>query len=78
MDSQRRKKLDELVNCGIENNATMKAAVYLGKERIEIQSVADPVLLEGEVLLKIEACSVCGTDLRTFRHGDKKLNRPEF
>lgn len=78
MDSQRRKKLDELVNCGIENNATMKAAVYLGKERIEIQSVADPVLLDGEVLLKIEACSVCGTDLRTFRHGDKKIEPPRI
>jgi len=56
----------------------MKAAVYLGKEKIEIQSVADPVLLDGEVLLKIEACSVCGTDLRTFRHGDKKIEPPRI
>ncbi len=56
----------------------MKAAVYLGKEQIELQSVADPVLLDGEVLLKIEACSVCGTDLRTFRHGDKKIEPPRI
>ena len=54
----------------------MKAAVYLGKENLVVQDVADPTLAEGEVLLKISACSVCGTDLRTFRHGDKKIIPP--
>lgn len=54
----------------------MKAAVYLGKERLVVQDLPDPVLEEGEVLLRIHACSVCGTDLRTFRHGDKKIIPP--
>ncbi len=54
----------------------MKAAVYLGKENVVVQEVPDPVLAEGEILLKISACSVCGTDLRTFRHGDKKIIPP--
>ena len=54
----------------------MKAAVYLGKENIVVQEVADPVITDGEVLLKISACSVCGTDLRTYRHGDKKIAPP--
>lgn len=56
----------------------MKAAVYLGKERLEVKSVAAPSLDDGEVLLKIEACSVCGTDLRTYRHGDKKIEPPRI
>ena len=56
----------------------MKAAVYLGKENVVVQDVAEPVLADGEVLLKVHACSVCGTDLRTFRHGDKKIIPPRI
>ncbi len=54
----------------------MKAAVYRGKEDIVVQHIAEPTLDDGEVLLKIHACSVCGTDLRTYRHGDKKIQPP--
>jgi L-iditol 2-dehydrogenase len=54
----------------------MKAAVYHGKEDIRVEQVADPSLEAGDVLLKIDACSVCGTDLRTFRNGDKKIAPP--
>ncbi len=56
----------------------MKAAVYQGKEDIVVRDVPDLVLEEGEVLLQIEACSVCGTDLRTYRHGDKKIVPPRI
>ncbi len=30
------------------------------------------------MLLQIHACSVCGTDLRTYRHGDKKIIPPRI
>ncbi|HEY5079779.1 MAG TPA: alcohol dehydrogenase catalytic domain-containing protein [Opitutaceae bacterium] len=56
----------------------MKAAVYLGKEQVVVSDVADPVLAEGDVLLAIEACSICGTDLRTWRHGDRKILPPRI
>jgi L-iditol 2-dehydrogenase len=56
----------------------MKAAVYQGKEQLIVQEVPDPSLQEGEVLLKIDACSVCGTDMRTYRHGDKKIIPPRI
>lgn len=56
----------------------MRAAIYQGKEEITVQDVADPTLLDGEVLLQIHACSVCGTDLRTYRHGDKKIVPPRI
>ncbi len=56
----------------------MKAAVYEGKERVIVQEVADPMLNEGEVLLAVDACSICGTDLRTYRHGDLKINPPRI
>lgn len=56
----------------------MKAAVYLGKEQLPVLDVAEPVLEEGEVLLSIDSCSVCGTDLRTYRHGDAKITPPRI
>ncbi len=56
----------------------MKAAVYLGKEQLVVQEVANPALDEGEVLLRIHACAVCGTDLRTYRHGDPKIIPPRI
>ena len=56
----------------------MKAAVYQGKEQVAVIDVARPVPAPGEVLLSIEACSICGTDLRTWRHGDKKIIPPRI
>ena len=56
----------------------MKAAVYQGREQIIVSDVPEPVLAEGEVLLAIDACSICGTDLRTWRHGDKKIIPPRI
>lgn len=51
----------------------MKAAVYEGKGHVNVREVPKPALEDGEVLLAIEACSICGTDLRTYRHGDHKI-----
>jgi L-iditol 2-dehydrogenase len=56
----------------------MQAAVYLGREQLVVQHVQEPSPGDGEVLLKILACSVCGTDLRTYRHGDKKIIPPRI
>ncbi len=44
----------------------MKALVYVGPERMEIQSVPDPSPREGEVLLGVSAAGVCGSDLHGF------------
>jgi 2-desacetyl-2-hydroxyethyl bacteriochlorophyllide A dehydrogenase len=47
----------------------MRAIVLLGQEDIAIQECPDPVVGEGEVLIKIEACGICGTDLHAYRTG---------
>ena len=44
----------------------MKALVYVGPERMEIQSVPDASPREGEVLLGVSAAGVCGSDLHGF------------
>lgn len=42
----------------------MKAAVFVGAGKpLEIQEVPDPTPGAGEVVLKIEYCGICGTDL---------------
>jgi (R,R)-butanediol dehydrogenase/meso-butanediol dehydrogenase/diacetyl reductase len=42
----------------------MRAAVFVGAGKpLEIQKVADPTPGPGEVVLKIEYCGICGTDL---------------
>ena len=46
----------------------MKAAVFLGKESIETREIDVPTLTENEILIKVMACGICGTDVHIF-HG---------
>jgi L-iditol 2-dehydrogenase len=48
----------------------MKAAVYRGPHKVYIEEVLVPVPGPGEVVLKVQACGVCGTDLKKIAHGD--------
>ena len=53
----------------------MKAAVFVGKERFEVKEVERLGCREGDVLVKVHACAVCGSDLRIF-HGEKSIDVP--
>jgi len=44
----------------------MKALVYVAPERMEIQEIPEPSPASGEVLLKVGAAGVCGSDLHGF------------
>lgn len=48
---------------------TMRAAVFLGPQAMELRDVPRPTAGPGEVVIKIAACAVCGTDLRIFSGG---------
>jgi len=56
----------------------MKAAVYLGKESIEVREIDRPVLSDGEILVKVESCAICGTDIRTYFHGHHAIKPPHI
>lgn len=45
----------------------MKAAVLHAPNDMRLQSVADPVLQQGDMLLRMRAATICGTDVRIFR-----------
>ena len=51
----------------------MKAAVFHEPGRIEVEDIPEPELLEDEVLIRVRAASVCGTDLRISKHGHFKI-----
>jgi L-iditol 2-dehydrogenase len=53
----------------------MKAAVIKAPGVIQVEEVADPVPGAGEVLLRVEACALCGTDQRVLK-GEKKVDVP--
>ncbi|MFH1742247.1 MAG: alcohol dehydrogenase catalytic domain-containing protein [bacterium] len=44
----------------------MKAAVFLGNETIEVREEPTPTPPPGEVLVKVRACGVCGTDVHLY------------
>lgn len=47
----------------------MKAAIYMGKENIEIRELPMPECGENDVVIQNIYSSVCGTDVAVFRHG---------
>ena len=48
---------------------TMRAARLYGKEDLRIEDVPVPVAGPGEVLLRVKAAAVCGTDIRMYKNG---------
>jgi threonine dehydrogenase-like Zn-dependent dehydrogenase len=44
----------------------MKALVYTGPGRVEIQDVAKPAVERGQALLRIQASGICGSDIHGF------------
>lgn len=49
-------------------NGTMMAAVYTGHGQIQIQPIPIPSLGPGEILVRVEACGICHTDLKKVEH----------
>ncbi len=47
----------------------MRAAVFYGKGDIRVETVSDPVVAPGELLLEVHAAGICGTDAHEFSAG---------
>jgi len=48
----------------------MKAAVFYGARDISCEEVETPKLDTGDVLLRIKACGICGSDLHPYKLGE--------
>jgi L-iditol 2-dehydrogenase len=47
----------------------MLAGVYRGKGRVVVEHVPIPEIGAGEVLFRVAACGICGTDIKKIHHG---------
>ena len=54
----------------------MKAAVLEALDTITVKEVPEPECGDNEALLKVEACAVCGSDIRIFHYGNDRVRFP--
>ena len=47
----------------------MRAGVYRGAGRVVVEKVPIPEISTGEVLIRVAACGICGTDIKKIQHG---------
>lgn len=48
--------------------STMKAAVYRGQHRIAVEEIPVPSCGPGEILIQVQSCGVCHTDLKKIEY----------
>jgi len=56
----------------------MLAAVFLGERRIELQTKKIPELKPSSILIKVNSCAICGSDLRIFNYGNERVTPPRI
>jgi len=49
--------------------SVMRAAVYRGPNHVVIEQVPVPEIGPGELLIRVAACGICGTDIKKIQHG---------
>lgn len=56
----------------------MLAYIYKGQGDLSLQDVPTPKAKADNAVIKVEASSICGTDLRAFRFGSSKIKAPRI
>ncbi len=46
----------------------MRAAVYRGESRVDVETIPTPAIEPREILIRVEACGVCHTDLKKVEY----------
>jgi len=54
---------------------TMQAAVYRAPDDVRTETIAIPEISSGEVLVRIDTCGICGTDLKKIHTGSHTAPR---
>ena len=54
----------------------MKAAVFYGAHDFRVEDVSKPTIQPTDVLIKVKACGICGSDLHAYKEG--LFSRPGF
>ena len=54
----------------------MQAIVYHAPGDIRVEDIPKPEYGPGELLVRVDACAVCGTDLKSRQHGNPRIKAP--
>ena len=54
----------------------MKAIVYYAPGDIRVEEIPKPECAPGGLLVRVDACAVCGTDLKSRQHGNPRIKAP--
>ena len=54
----------------------MQAIVYHAPGDIRVEDIPKPICAEGELLVRVDACAVCGTDLKSKHSGNPRIKAP--
>ena len=54
----------------------MKAVRYYAPQDVRVEDVPVPEMEKGGLLVKVDACAVCGSDLKTFNVGNPRMQPP--
>ena len=46
----------------------MRAAVYRGESVVNVEEIPTPAIGRGEILVRVEACGICHTDLKKIEY----------
>lgn len=56
----------------------MKAAVFEGVKKLTVKEVEKPALAPGGMLIKINSCAICGTDMKIYNQGNPRIKPPQI
>jgi L-iditol 2-dehydrogenase len=54
----------------------MQAVRYYAPGDIRVEEVPTPEAGNGELRVRVDACAVCGTDLKSYQHGNPRIQAP--
>jgi L-iditol 2-dehydrogenase len=57
-------------------NSNIKSSVFNGPGDLKLIQRSMPKILPGTVLIKVEACAICGSDLRIYKEGNSRIQHP--
>ncbi|MCD6083117.1 zinc-dependent dehydrogenase [Candidatus Aerophobetes bacterium] len=56
----------------------MKAAVLEDLEKMVVKEVTTPQIGQGEILVRVRSCAVCGSDIRIYHRGNPRVKPPQI
>jgi len=54
----------------------MRAVVYHGQMDVRAEDIPYPECSSGELLVKVESCAVCGSDMKAYKSGNPRMQPP--